>query len=260
MKILSLFLWLALLAADGAFAQVHRCPLPDGRTLHQQLPCDAPMPAAQLPPADATPTVSVGAGDQPPQPTRRAREVLELTAQLERCRADSPGFAEKSADLHAAWMRRHAPVLAAYGKRLAGRVRAARRGETTLPLGLCSDDWLLAMEPLSRMPDTRFGTVEKTWQVFMGALMTGDRTTALTCLEGRAGTLWKTRVEAMSNEDLRRIGASIRGLKVQWGDDYEKEGLIADTENRAVGIAFRNINEEWKIVDWGGAATPAAAP
>ena len=41
---------------------------------------------------------------------------------------------------------------------------------------------------------------------------------------------------------------------MQWGDDYEKEGLVADNDNRAVGIAFRNVNEEWKITDWGGAA------
>ena len=191
------------------------------------------------------------------KPTKRKRDVLELSAQFERCRADAPGFAESSAAIYAAWTRRHAAILAEYDKQLVAKVRASRRGETTLPLRLCTEDWLRAIEPLTRAPDPRYSTVEKTWQVFMGALMTGDRGAALNCLGGKAEARWRQRTEAMSDDDLRRVGASIRALTVQWGDDYEKEGLVADTGNRVIGIAFRNINEEWKITELGGA--PAAA-
>jgi len=191
------------------------------------------------------------------KPTKRKRDVLELAAQFERCRADAPGFAEKSAPVYAAWTRRHATVLSEYDRLLAAKVRASRRGEASLPMQLCTDEWLRGIEPLTRLPDPRFSTVEKTWQVFMGALMTGDRETALSCLGGRAQLRWKERVEAMSDDDLRRIGASIRALKVQWGDDYEKEGVVADTTNRLLGIAFRNVNEEWKITEMGPSPTPA---
>jgi hypothetical protein len=191
------------------------------------------------------------------KPTKRKRDVLEIAAQFERCRADAPGFAETSAAIYAAWTRRHAGVLAEYDKQLAAKVWASRRGETTLPLRLCTEDWLRAIEPLTRVPDPRFSTVEKTWQVFMGALMTGDRAAALKCLGDKAEARWRQRTEAMSDDDLRQVGASIQALKVQWGDDYEKEGLVADTGNRVIGIAFRNVNEEWKITELGGA--PAAA-
>ena len=109
------------------------------------------------------------------------------------------------------------------------------------------------------MPDARFQTVEKTWQVFMGALMTGDRAALMNCLAGQAESRWKERAERLTDDEMRRIGASIRGLKVQWGDDYEKEGLVADNDNRVAGIAFRNINEEWKITDMGG-TPPTAVP
>jgi hypothetical protein len=224
MKMHFLFSWLLLFAVQGASAQFSA--------------------ATGVADPDAAP------------PTRRAREVLDVAVRLERCRLGAEGFEQRSAPLRAAWTRRHAAVLAAYDRQIAQRVRTARR-EQALPPELCDDDWLRAIEPLSRMPDARFATVEKTWQAFMGALMTGDRAAAVSCLQGRAATQWQRRVEAMSNEDLRRIAASIRALKVQWGDDYEKEGLVADTSNRAVGIAFRNINEEWKIVAWGAAATPA---
>lgn len=285
MKMQTLAVWLALGAAHGAQAEMYRCQAAGGGVSFQQLPCAAeqpqpPAPAAVRPAAAApapqaapavpppaaaaaplpVPAAAAGAADEPVRPTRRKREVLELTAQLERCRADVPGFAEKSAAVHVAWNRRHAAVLAEYDRQLAAKVRASRRGEATLPLSQCTDDWLHALEPLTRMPDARFGTVEKTWQVFMGALMTGDRVTALNCFAGRAGVRWRERVEQMSDEDLRRIGASIRVLKVQWGDDYDKEGLVADTQNRMVAVAFRNLNEEWKITDWGAKAAAMPAP
>ena len=283
-------------AAAGVAAQgeTHRCDLADGRVVFQQKPCaladlvppaPAPAPAANSAPAvpavaqpapvraaperpTSVPATTAVAPAPPPavqraeeefvRPTRRMREVLALSAQLERCRADVPGFAEKSAPVYAAWKRRHAEVLSEYDRQLAAKVRASRRGEAALPVGQCTDAWLQGIEPLTRMPDGRFATVEKTWQVFMGALMTGDRTTALSALSGRAGTRWKHAVDQMSDEDLRQIASSIRTLKVQWGDDYAKEGVIADTANRVVGIAFENVNEEWKITDWGGAAAPVA--
>lgn len=291
--------WLAGLCLWGAVGptaaqgETHRCDLADGRVVFQQAPCAladlvAPTtaPAAPVTPAAAprpapvrqaaperptTVPATIAVAPAPPpavqraeeefvRPTRRKREVLALSAQLERCRADVPGFAEKSALVYAAWTRRHAAVLAEFDRQLAAKVRASRRGEAALPVGQCTDEWLRSIEPLSRMPDGRFATVEKTWQVFMGALMTGDRNTALSTLAGRANARWKQRVEQMSDEDLRRIAASIRALKVQWGDDYAKEGVIADTDNRVVGIAFENVNEEWKITDWGGAAAPLGTP
>lgn len=281
----ALLLWGAL---GGAWAETHRCHQADGTILFQETPCPltqmeapggpkaapaAPPPVAKVaaPPATVAPAMgppepgaaakpalpqtarSAPKADEDVRPTKRKRDVVELAAQFERCRADAPGFAEKSAAVYAAWTRRHAATLAEFDKVVAAKVRAGRRGENTLPLRLCSDDWLRSIEPLSRMPDPRFVTVEKTWQVFMGALMTGDRAAAMNCLAGRAEARWKERVEKLSDEQLRQIASSIRALKVQWGDDYEKEGLVADTDNRAVGIAFRNVNEEWKITDWGGA-------
>lgn len=188
------------------------------------------------------------------KPSKRKRDILELSAQFNRCRYDAPGFAQKSDAVYAAWIRRHGAVLAEYDKLLAAKVRASRRGEATLPLSICTDDWLrTTLEPLSRTPDPRLQTVEKTWQAFLGALMTGDRAAALSCLGGRAETRWKAKVEQLSDEDLRRVAASVRALKVQWGDDYEKEGMVADTDNRVVAIAFRNVNDEWKIMELGGA-------
>ena len=272
---------------DGSILfQATPCPL--AQLAMPEAPMPAPMKAEPAPPAKPQPAAPVVAAPPKPRPaersvttpapvivpaplaghdpsqddafvkpTKRKREILELSAQFERCRADVPGFAERSALVYGAWRHRHASVLAEYDKLLAAKVRAGRRGEMTLPLRLCTDDWLHDIEPLTRMPDARFQTVEKTWQVFLGALMTGDRTALLNCLSGKAAARWQERAQLLTDEDMRRMAASIRGLKVQWGDDYEKEGVVADNDNRVAGIAFRNINEEWKITDMGASSTIA---
>jgi hypothetical protein len=218
-------------------------------------------PAPVSIPARFAAAAQTSSADEPfVKPTRRKREILDLTAQFQRCRADVPGFAEKSAVLYDAWIHRHGTTLAEYDRLLAAKLRAGRRGEMTLPLRLCTDEWLRGMEPLARTPDARFQTVEKTWQVFLGALMTGDRAAVLNCLSGPALLRWQARSEQLNDDEMRRIAASVRALKVQWGDDYEKEGLVADVENHVVGIAFHNVNEEWKITELGGAPTVALPP
>ena len=183
--------------------------------------------------------------DDLPKPSKRKREVLDITVLLERCRAAQPGFAERSEEVYQAWRVRHAGTLTEYDKHLAPRIRTARRATT--PLSLCTDEWLQSIAPLAQSPDPRFSSVEKTWSVFVEALKAADRDTAVRCLTGRAETQWKARVETLSNEDLRRIGVAIRNLRIQWGDDYEKEGVVEGDDKKTGGVAFRNRNEEWKI-------------
>lgn len=183
--------------------------------------------------------------DDLPKPSKRKREVIDITVLLERCRAAQPGFAERSEEIYQAWRVRHAATIAEYDKHLGPRIRVARRATT--PLSLCTDEWLQEIAPLAQSPDPRFSSVEKTWSVFVEALKAADRDTAVRCLTGRAETQWKARVETLSNEDLRRIGVAIRSLRIQWGDDYEKEGVVEGEDNRVGGVGFLNRNEEWKI-------------
>ena len=256
---MKMFLMAALIAvgAAGAHAETFKCLQPDGRLSFQQLPCadgvpDAPAPAqAPAPVAPMQIKVAKPATPDPLSsiPTRRMREVLDMTALLERCRADEPGFADRSAPLYQAWKVRHAVTLATHKALLAAKVREYRRGAGGMPPQACSEEWMHGLEPMARMPDPRFASVEKTWLRFVEALKVADRATALSCLHGSADARWRSRITTVSDEDLRRIGRAIRDFKVQWGDVYLKEALAAGDDNRVTAVAFRSINEEWEISD-----------
>jgi len=249
-------LLLLLAGATGtASAQMFTCKQGDGRTSFQQLPCDEalqadlPAPGAPVAGAGATPGKPLPPGS-PQLLTRGKREVLQLTTMLERCRADEPGFAERSATVYVAWRQRHAATLQEFDRLLAAKVREARRGVAPIPLEMCSDDLLRRLEPLARPPDSRLDTAEKTWNLFVTALRSGNRDMALRCLTGRAEVRWKERSERASDADLRRMADAIRAFKVQWGDDYLKEALVAGDNDRVSGVAFRSINEEWKLSEF----------
>jgi hypothetical protein len=244
---------LLLAGATGSVsAQMFTCKLVDGKTSFQQLPCDE-SPQADLPAPGAPVAGASSSSAKPPPPgspqllTRGKREVLQLTTVLERCRADEPGFAERSAAVYVAWRQRHAATLAEFDRLLAAKVREARRGVAPIPLEMCSDDLLRRLEPLARPPDARLDTAEKTWTLFLTALRSGNREMALRCLTGKAELRWKERAERASDADLRRMADTIRAFKVQWGDDYLKEALAARADNKVSGITFIKFNDEWLI-------------
>lgn len=179
--------------------------------------------------------------------TRGKREVIEFAALLERCRADQPGFADRGAAQLQRWRQRHAATLNEFDKVLATRVKEARRGPSPLPLEFCTDDLLARAETMARPPDTRMDSAEKTWQLFLTALAKGDRATATRCLTGKAEARWKERVDRYSDAELRNMAATIRAFKVQWGDDYLKEALAAQYDNKLLPVTFEKFNDEWRI-------------
>lgn len=252
---------LAVVLALGAMtptarAETFRCQLADRVVSYQQTPCAVPdfpapppraEPAPRPPPASgSTSVVAPAATRNADEPfallTRRQREVLDLTARLERCRADVPGFAEKSNELARAWRARHAATLSGHSRFLGMKVRAFPRGDAAS----CSDDWLRELEPLARLPDPRYGSVEKTWELFVRGLQAADRAAVMACVTGPISRAMRERLERLADADLRRMAANIRALKVQWGDDYMREGLVLHGD-RVDAIAFANVNEEWKI-------------
>ena len=239
----ALAILLACAVAHAAGAEMYRCRQADGRLSVQQLPCEGASATAAV--ASAAPASVPHAPVDPQRPTKRARDIIDVTVALERCR-ENADFAQRSEAIYQAWRSRHAIALADYAPVLREKLREARRAP--LP-ATCNEDWLAELEPLTHLPDDRFTTVDKTWKAFVAALKSADRATALRCLTGHAEARWKGRIDAFSDDDLRNIGAAQKQFRVQWGDDYMKEALAADADNHVTGVVFRNVNEEWRISD-----------
>jgi hypothetical protein len=260
-----LALLLALGGTQPVAAETYRCQLADRVVSYQQTPCvvpELPQPPAvapRPPPAKApAPVVAApprNADEAYARLTRRMREVLDLTARFERCRTDQPGFAAHTEEVYQAWRKRHAPTLSEYRRLLAIKVRAAGRADAAP----CSDDWVRELELLTRTPDPRFASVEQTWELFVKALQAADRATVMNCVTGPIARVMKERLDHLSDADLRRMGVNVRALKVQWGDDYDKEGMVLHGD-RVDAVAFRSINEEWKIRSLMPAQGQAATP
>jgi hypothetical protein len=252
----------ALGAGGGAQAETFRCVLADRIASYQQSPCAVPdlpppSPAAAPRPAPAIAPIGPRAADDAPFSTLtpRKREVLDLTARFERCRSEQADFAARSSDLYKAWRRRHAATLTEFSHLLSTKVRVAKPEPAA-----CNDDWLRELEPLAHEPDARFATVEKTWQVFVGALLAADRAMVMRSVTGPVARTMAERLDKLSDADLRRMGANVKELKVLWGDDYEKEAMVLHGE-RMDGIVFRrNVNEEWKLREMKPAPLKAATP
>jgi len=246
-----------------AQAETFRCPLADRVAAYQQTPCAVPeLPdrrardGAQPQRPKAVPMAAPAADDAPFSAlTPRKRELLDLSARFERCRADEPAFAERTADLYRAWRQRHADTLSEYSHLLATKVRVAARGSPAS----CSDDWIHELEPLTRAPDPRFSSVEKTWQAFVAALMAADRSAVMAAVSGPIARAMGERLGKLADADLRRMAANIRELQLLWGDDYDREALVVHGD-RVDGVVFRkNVNEEWKLREMKPAALRPAA-
>lgn len=227
-------------------------------------PAIGPIPAAPRAAASPRPAIApTGVVTAPPRNsaepydmlTRRMREVLDLTARFERCRIDQPGFADQTAEVYRAWRTRHAGTLSEYRRLLAIKVRAIGRVDAAA----CGEDWVRELALLARAPDPRFATVEQTWELFVKALQAADRAAVMDCVTGPIARVLKERLDLLSDTDMRRMGVNIRALKVRWGDDYDKEGMVVHGD-RVDAIAFRSVNEEWKIRSLAPAAGQVATP
>lgn len=266
---------LALAAGAGgtARAETFRCPLADRVAAYQQTPCAVPELPDRRARSGGEPEPRARDGREPERPkalpiaapagddapfsalTPGKREVLDLSARFERCRADEPVFADRTADLYRAWRRRHADTLSEYSRLLATKVRIAPRGSPAS----CNEDWIHELEPLTRAPDPRFSSVEKTWQVFVAALLAADRSAVMASVSGPVARTMGERLGKLADADLRRMAANIRELKLLWGDDYDREALVVHGD-RVDGVVFRkNVNEEWKLREMKPAALRPAA-
>lgn len=95
----------------------------------------------------------------------------------------------------------------------------------------------------------QFGAPERTWETFRRALSKADRAAIYACLTGNARTIFAGRLHAMSDEQLRRMNASIAELKLATNQGSYQEGLVVQKDGKAGTVVFVKTGANWKIAD-----------
>ncbi len=99
----------------------------------------------------------------------------------------------------------------------------------------------------SGVPDPRFSTPEKTWELYLASLRQGDRQTALLCLISRARDEFGPFIKEASKQELNRMGNAIKSLRITSRFGEFTEAMAVTHEGHAGTITFENRDGEWKI-------------
>jgi len=115
--------------------------------------------------------------------------------------------------------------------------------------GTCRGELLdeLAKMP-GAAPDPALATPENTWNRYLGALRTGDRRSAISCLTSTARDKFRPILEQSTPEQLRGMADAVRSFALT-GTTFGTMAEAAVSMNSGFGgiVYFENVNGEWRI-------------
>jgi hypothetical protein len=95
--------------------------------------------------------------------------------------------------------------------------------------------------------DARFAAPEQTWESFRKALREANRETLLACLTGNALKGFAGPLTAMTDEQLKRMAASIAELKLMQRDGNFQHAVVVQRDGSAGTIVFMKSGANWRI-------------
>jgi hypothetical protein len=100
-----------------------------------------------------------------------------------------------------------------------------------------------------RPRDPRLATPSKTWDLFLASLRAADRATAITCLTGRARSVFRDSVAPLPDDKLREVGTGFAkfGITDTFSRGGLKEGFAVHQDGQGYLIYFEERNGEWRI-------------
>ncbi len=100
-----------------------------------------------------------------------------------------------------------------------------------------------------RPSDPRLATPSKTWDLFLASLRAADRATAITCLTGRARSVFRDSVQQLPDDKLREVGNGFAkfGITDTFSRGGLKEGFAVNQDGQGYLIYFEERNGEWRI-------------
>jgi hypothetical protein len=165
------------------------------------------------------------------------------------------GFEAATVATYPAWEQRHHAEVAALESN--PEFQAKRKEALTPPpaeiAAAKSQELSVTCERLTNLyeaaspADVRFNAPERTWDTFRKALREGNRDALRMCLTGDARKTLIAPLQAMTDEQLKRMGDSVAELKLMPGSGNFQEAVVIQRDGAAGRVAFVKTGENWKI-------------
>ena len=165
------------------------------------------------------------------------------------------GFEADTAASYPAWERRNHAAVAALESN--AQFQASRREALVPPppelAAAKSHELSATCERLVNVfeaalpPDARFDAPTRTWETFRKALREGNRDMIRTCLIGDARKAFTAPLQAMTNEQLKRMADEVAELKLMSATEGYQEAVVVQRDGNAGRIAFVRNGANWKI-------------
>jgi hypothetical protein len=95
--------------------------------------------------------------------------------------------------------------------------------------------------------DVRFDAPARTWETFRQALREGNRALIRRCLIGDARRTLTPPLQAMTDEQLRRMADAVAELKLTEATGSYQEAIVVQKDGNVGRIAFVRNGANWKI-------------
>ena len=95
--------------------------------------------------------------------------------------------------------------------------------------------------------DARFEAPEKTWETFRKALLGANREVLRECLTGEARKGLSAPLQAMTDEQLRRMGDAVAEIKLMERSAAYQDAMVVQKDGAAGRVGFVRNGANWKI-------------
>jgi hypothetical protein len=166
-----------------------------------------------------------------------------------------PGFEKMTTTNFTAWRAQHEKAIAtleADPKFRAEREDALKpppadiaAAKTRELMGTC--ERVAGIFEVAAPAEARFDAPEKTWEAFRDALRSANRETVYACLAGEARKTFLMQMRAMDDEQMKRLGNSIAGIRLAEPHGSYQEAVILHANGNAGSVVFVKSGSNWKI-------------
>lgn len=167
---------------------------------------------------------------------------------MPRCEHNLDGFSARAKAPYAAWRQKHSQEVGEFELQEPTLVNVPLQDAQRHQLEAECEKVLNYMRDDVRSPDPRFATPKDTWQVFVTALRSGNKTVLAECFSSDSRDSWIGAFQGMSAAQLADMANSLTGFELMGPEMHDYREAAVSRSNGRVGIvSFVKTSRGWVI-------------